>query len=190
MSILARRTGDGEDRVVHGGELPEGNSLDDIVVSDDSEAEEALVYSHPVYQPHLNQPPQKKYRHQLPNGELDREALAETFGLTFKTETPGGRKVSIRLGVDRKLAKIFGAKYFMFCDWNLKKPEYTLDEIQARLDKSGVDFPAKDLVNGYLYISDGFSFIHSVSYYFENVLDANKNLKYRLSFSREEAFTI
>jgi len=173
---LAKRTSDDEGRIVPGGELPEDEgSLDDVVVDAPSaqEPEESPVYNHPVQQ-------KKQYKHMKPNGELDREALAGMFGLAFKIQTPEEREKSLRIGVDRELAKIFGAKYFMGFDWNLRAPVYTIDEIQDRMDNAGVDFPASGMVKEHLKVCIS-EWVHNQHYCFEPVLDANNNQKYRFN---------
>ena len=52
-----------------------------------------------------------------------------------------------KIGKNRKLAKLLGAKLFLSYDWNLfAKPTYSLSEIQKTLNDSGIKDSAQSFV--------------------------------------------
>jgi hypothetical protein len=87
-----------------------------------------------------------------------------------------------KIGKNRKLAKLLGAKLFLSYDWNLfAKPTYSLSEIQKTLNDSGIKDSAQSFVKEDLRINSEWE----DNYSFEKVADSTGIEMYALSYSRE-----
>lgn len=124
---------------------------------------------------------------------LDRATLVDILGVRLKIETPPEREVSVRIGVDWKLAKLFGAKFHVGIDWNFRKPTYTLEEIQHRLNDTGINITAQLFVKEHLIVREGYKldsasgqscidYEVSPRYFFQRVVDAKDRELYLLSY--------
>lgn len=114
--------------------------------------------------------------------EMDRTTLVNLLDVQLKTETSESRDTSVKVGVDRKLAKLFGAKLFLSYDWNVfSKPTYSLEEIKRVLNNLGIKVPAQDLIKENLRVNRDWDDYYS----FDKIVDPKGIESYRLSYSRE-----
>lgn len=113
---------------------------------------------------------------------IDRKTLVNSLGIQLKTETVESREISVRMSVNTKLAKLFGAKLFLSYDWNIfSKPTYSLDEIKKILNNSGIEVLAQDLVKENLRVNKDWQ----DNYSFDKIVDSKGIESYRLTYSRE-----
>lgn len=115
---------------------------------------------------------------------IDRESLVDLLGVELKTETPEEREKSVRIGVDRKVAKLFGAKLFLERDWNIfSNPIYTLNDIQKRMDYYiRTKVSAEDITKVKLRVNKEYEDF----YFFEKMLSPEGSELYRFSYCRQK----
>jgi len=114
--------------------------------------------------------------------EIDKKSLVDLLGVQLKEESSDSRNKSIEIGVNKKLAKLFGAKLFLSYDWNLfSNPKYSLEEIQKVLDDSGIKVSAQSLVEEKLRVNLDWE----DNYSFKKVIDPKEFEAYVLSYTRE-----
>ncbi len=115
---------------------------------------------------------------------FDRTPLVKILGVKLKPETPGERPRSIRIGVDRKLAGLLGAKHFLTYDFNFRKPSHTLAQIEKILTSRGIQIPANQLVTEQLKVGGWYDDHYS----FTPIQDSEGRDAYRLDYTREPRF--
>lgn len=116
---------------------------------------------------------------------INRATLVNLLGVDLKTETPEKRETSIRVGVDKKLAKLFGAKLFLGYDWNLfSKPTYSLDQIATLLNDVGVSVSPESFIGEQLKVSKN----SDSHYFFNKIIDSQGKELYRLDYNYDPSF--
>ncbi|MBW2966287.1 hypothetical protein KY342_04245 [Candidatus Woesearchaeota archaeon] len=115
-----------------------------------------------------------------------RRELADLLSVPIPTEPahiPGQIEREIRVGVDRKLARLFGAKLYLTFDWNIfSKPSYSLDQIREVLESAEIkNISAEEFVKDKLRVHESCRDY----YFFEEIAENQENRLYRLRYKRE-----
>ena len=111
---------------------------------------------------------------------FDRKELADLLKVSPKVKD---NPIWVREAVDKKLARLFGARYFMGHDWRIfSKHKYSLDQLAQILKNNGVDVPAQDFVKERLIVDlDGDRYIDNY-YFFKETMDTNGKKLYELNY--------
>ena len=111
-----------------------------------------------------------------------RESLVDILGVKLPIETPKSRELSIRVGVDKELAKLFGANLLLRFDFS-SRPIYTLQEIGDILNQYEISIPADKFVEVKLKTSlqNGCN----DHYYFVKYLDSKGDSIYSMQFHHD-----
>ena len=119
--------------------------------------------------------------------EVDRASLVDLLGVKLKGKAKEA-PVSIRVGVDKKLAKLFGAHPFLG-RWDiLPKRVYSLEGIGGVLRDAGVEIPAEEFV-GEKFVVDWYHALDAAAgrtcnefYFFRKFVDKQGVEEYCLTF--------
>lgn len=106
----------------------------------------------------------------------DRKELADLLGVDTDA--------IIRVETDRRLAGLFGAVSFLGLNLlSIKRPTFTLGEIEKRLKEAGIDANPKDFVEESFYTNYNYKSPDlGHCYYFEKMETKDGEEKYRLQF--------